>query len=229
MENRVEERFFKELAQAYAEREGMALVNELTELKRENTLPHSAGLKRKIKNKLSYQRFRNFSKVMLPLAASFLVALFFYTNYGNNKPLTSSESLPAPAAPATSAPIMAEESVAESDIFYSDSQTMQALYNSVELVSASLPAGYYVSGVDYDNAAAIMEIISLHNNRIVLVTEAYHEFNNEGFSEILINGDLAYTLVKSDYCLLKYAKNDMLYSLSGLYEYGDLIEIVENI
>lgn len=225
MENRMDELFFKELAQAYAEHEGEVLINELAELDRASALPQSFGLTKKIKSKVFKHKFTAFSRVALPLAASFVVALLLYANYGGFGSLAPSDS-----APTTSAPLyLAEAPTMESAFYTLDEKIIQTLEHSVALVSASLPTGYSVTGVDYDNASAIMEINAGQSNRIVIVTEAYHEFNTEGFSKLTIGDSLAYGLVKSDYCLLKYAKDDMLYTLSGLYEYGDLIEIIENI
>jgi hypothetical protein len=227
MENKTNERFFAELAQAYAENEGAALQQELAELVRASGPLPTPGLERKIKRALSAYKFRAYALRALPVAASLLVAVLLYSSLGG-LPGPASETQPPPFA----SPV-AEEPAAPSDnapTYEAPGPLAQnALRHSVKLVSASLPAGYTLTGVDYDNEAAIMEITNGQNNRIVLVTEAYHDFDKEGFSVITVNGVSAYGLVKKDYCLLKYAKDDMLYTLTSMYDYGDLLEIIENI
>ncbi|MCL1975516.1 MAG: DUF4367 domain-containing protein [Firmicutes bacterium] len=224
MVNRADERFYKELAEAYAKRSGENLLNELAELKRENIQLRSPGLDRKIKNKVIGYRFFNYSKIALPLVASFLIAVLIYANFKETVPQSSSESMFIPTTP-----MIAVNPNKKSGFSSNTEQLRDTLENKIELISASLPTGYSVSGVDYDHGAAIMEIENEQNNRIILVTELYHEYVKEGFSALTVNDTTAYILVKNDYCLLKYAKDDMLYTLSGLYEYGDLIEIIENI
>jgi len=214
--------FFSELAKAYAANEGAALINELAEIETTNMLPHTLSLGKKIKSKKFVLKFKNYSLRALPLVACLIIAVMFFRSSGTSPQSPVAEDYP-PAymanAPADYTPTFIEPSA----------ETMNNLLHSIELVSASLPSNYTVTGVDYDNAAAVMEITNEKSNRIVLVTEAYHEFDTNGFNLIVVNGSPAYGLVKKDYCVLKYAKYDMLYTLSGLYDYGDLIEVIENI
>jgi hypothetical protein len=81
--------------------------------------------------------------------------------------------------------------------------------------------------VDYDNAAAIMRITNDRMDSIVVIAEQYHDFDKEGFSVITINGLPAYIRRKNDYCVVKYRYDNMLYTLTSMYEYEGLIEISE--
>ena len=223
MENKMDERFFKELAKAYAENEGAALADELAEIEKENRLPQALGLAKKIKSKKFNHKFRSYSLKLLPMAASFIIVFLLVNNYRDGLKSSPGTNMPAPTSP------IVAESPENQPVYSSPGPVEDALQSSVELVSASLPAGYALAGVDYDNAAAIMEITNEKSNRIVLVAEAYYDFDKEGFSAITVNDSPAYTLVKNDYCLLKYTKDDMLYTLTSMYDYGDLLEIIENI
>jgi hypothetical protein len=225
MENRNSERFFAELAKAYAENEGAALNAELARLKAENRLLPTTGLESKIKSKQAANKFRSYALRSLPLAASLMIALLVYSSYHNGLQSPTPKNQPPPTvATAPPAAMPAPTPSPEPPPMEIES----ALQLSVKLVSASLPAGYTLSGVDYDNEAAIMEITNETSNRIVLRAEPCYDFDKDGFTVIKVNGTPAYGLVKSDYCLLKYAKDDMLYTLTSMYDYGDLIEIIEN-
>ena len=145
---------------------------------------------------------------------------------------------PAPAAPSaqsSSTPSQAPSSSAPSRPSPADSlpgapsAALLELQDSVRLVSATLPEGYTVQNVDYDNLAAIMEISNARQNRIVLAIEEYSGFESEGFSVIAINGATVYGLVKNDYSVLKYSVDNLLFTLSSRFDYEDLIEISENI
>lgn len=226
MDNKNEkERFFAELAKAYTAEEGITLLNEFANISKGNTLLPTAGLERKIKNKLFHRKIRSFTLKALPFAATFVVALLIFNGLQgylakqspNYDTAPSTTPIAMPAAPPTMAspnPNLARE---------------HSLLENVALVSANLPAGYEVTGVDYDNMAAVMAIENKAANRIILTLEEYTDFDTTGFSIIEVNGDMAYGLVKQDYCVLKYSKDDMLYTLTSLYDYGDLIEIIENI
>jgi len=247
------ESFFKGLAVAYAENETLALENEFTELILNDRLPRSQGLDRKIKNKLFNQKARRFGMRAMPFAASLIVVLLVFNGYRSglqrapyetdsiaSAPSTSEPSTPANSASADS--VQADSTSADS--VQADSAPVpmppteqpvtgpdlsERLQNSITFVSASLPAGYELTGVDYDNMAAIMEITSKKNNHIVLMTEEYNDFDKEGFTELRLEGSYAYGLVKDGYSLLKYEKDDMLFTLTSLYGYEDLIEISKNI
>lgn len=229
MKNIGSERFFAELAKAYSENEGAALQAGFAQISAENRLLPTAGLDKKIKSSLRNRKLRDYSLRSLPLAASLIIAVLIYSNVRlvpqsppASAPLVAPPTVAVTPAPEPEPPMPLPEPTAEADI-------AGALRQSVALVSASLPAGYGVTGVDYDNAAAVMEITNAQNNRIVLVTEAYHDFDTEGLSMVKVNGSPAYGLVKSDYCVLKYQKDDMLYTLTSMFNFGDLIEIIENI
>jgi len=149
-------------------------------------------------------------------------------------PSAQSSSTPS-QAPSSSAPSQAPSSSAPSRPSPADSlpgapsAALLELQDSVRLVSATLPEGYTVQNVDYDNLAAIMEISNARQNRIVLAIEEYSGFESEGFSVIAINGATVYGLVKNDYSVLKYSVDNLLFTLSSRFDYEDLIEISENI
>ncbi|MCL2496310.1 MAG: DUF4367 domain-containing protein [Clostridiales bacterium] len=217
MENRKSERFFAELATAYAEKEAASLQDELAELEAENRLLSTAGLERKIKSGVFTLKFKKYSIRSLPLVASLVFALLLFNGYETNRP---SSDVSAPSI----------QVVAEQPVYMAPNKVIRDnLLNSVELVSARLPAGYTLTGVDYDNAAAIMEITNEKSNLIVLKAEAYRDFDKEGFSVIKANGAVAYGMVNNDYCILKYSKDDMLYTLTSMYDYEDLLELFEHI
>jgi hypothetical protein len=224
MENNNSERFFSELAKAYAASEGAALINELADIATANRLPHNLKLERKIKGKKFNYSFRKYSLRALPLAACLIIAVLFLNR--NDAFLTKPVAESTPQGP----PAYLAESPLNKPLFteISPEEKIQ-LFNSVELVSANLPPGYAVTNVDFDNAAAIIEIISEESNRIVLTVATYQDFDKAKFSKITVNGSFAYGLVKKDYCVLKYGKDEMLYTLTSLYDYGNLIEIIENI
>jgi len=240
--DRKNESFFAELAKAYAENGGAALKNELSEMAAENKLPHTSGLDRKIKGKLFQHRTRRYWLRSMPLVASLIIALMIYNGYRDGLQLPSSENTPvayaptapsesatssAPAPPAEESPGMSETpatSPSEPDI-----NIEERLRHTVSFVSANLPLGYELTAIDYDNAAAIMQIINERNNHIVLLTEEYRDFNKDGFTEIEIDGTLAYGLVTNGHSMLKYSKDDMLYIFTSLFGYEDLIEISKNI
>jgi hypothetical protein len=102
-----------------------------------------------------------------------------------------------------------------------------ALQYSVESFCDNIPDGYSVTGIDYDNLAAIVEIMNDEKNRIVLMAEEIHDFDKDGFSRMTIHGSVAYILQKSDYCVLKFTKDEVLYTLTSLYGQQDLIKIAE--
>ena len=197
MDNKNSERFFTELAKAYAENEAATLQSEFEE-NAENRFLSTAGLDRKIKNKLLRRKINKFAKRALPLAAVFVVAVLLYNNAGD---------LPQESSPVTK----------------------NYLQSSVELVSASLPAGYQVLSVDYDNAAAIIEIENKAANHIVLAIEERDDFRKEGFSIIWVNGEKVYGMVKKDYSILQYSKDDMLYTFTCMYDYTDMVDIIQSI
>ena len=195
MDNNNSERFFAEVAKTYAENEGAALYDDFVETEAKTRMPSTAGLDRKIKNKLINRKINKFTRRALPLAAAFVVAILLYNNAGD--------------APQESGP-----------------DTMYYLQSNVELVSALLPAGYWVTDIDYDNAAAIMEIENEAANHIVLAIEEYDDFKKEGFSVIFVNGEEVYGMVKNDYSILRYRKYDMLYTFTCMYDYIDMVDII---
>ena len=221
--DRKSEMFFTELARMYSEQEGRALENEFSMLAAEDKLPQASVLNRKINNKLLINKTRRYGMRVMPLVASLIIAMLVYNIVLQppspvDDPMVSVPSAPtfpeltAPATPPQPEPDMIEK-----------------LHNSVAFVSTSLPAGYVLSAVDYDNLAAIMEITNERNNYIVLLAEQYQDFDKDGFTELRIHEATAYGLVKNGYSLLKYSKDDMLYTSTSLYGYEDLIEISKNI
>ena len=126
------------------------------------------------------------------------------------------DSVPVDTAPATSAPAAPMPPAPD---------TTDELRHSVQLVRTSLPAGYSLDGIDYDNAAAVMGITNEQGNHIVLTVEKYYDFETEGFSVITVNGSTAWALVKNDYCVLRYAGEGIVYTCTSMYGYEDLIEI----
>jgi len=223
MELRKNEQFFTELAKAYVEQEAAALQIEAAEIEAANMLLPTAGLDRKIKSALLKQKIRKYSVRSLPLVASLVFALLIYNGMQSAPPAHVAE------APAPSAPVVVDYPASTPVYMAPSPATQTALLSSVELVKANLPEGYTLTGVDYDNAAAIMEITNENSNLIVVTAEAYRDFDKDGFTVIKANGAVAYGMVKNDYCVLKYGKDDMLYTMTCMYDYGDLIELFENI
>ena len=217
--------FFTELAKAYAENEGVALQNEFAQLAAENRLPHASGLDRKKKNKLNHYKAGRYGLRLMPLAASIIFVMLIYNGYRSvlQQPFPTDESVASNPAASVSEPSNAVSSqpAEASDI-------TDRLQSSVAFVSASLPAGYELTAVDYDNLAAIMQITNDRNNRIVLMTEEYRDFDKDAYTKITIHGSTAYGLMRDGYSLLRYGKDDMLYTFTSLYGYQDLIEISKN-
>ena len=137
-----------------------------------------------------------------------------------------SGSAPVETAPASSAPVgTAPATSAPAAPMPPAPDTTDELRHSVQLVRTSLPAGYSLDGIDYDNAAAVMGITNERGNHIVLTVEKYYVFETEGFSVITLNGSTAWALVKNDYCVLRYAGEGIVYTCTSMYGYEDLIEI----
>ena len=207
MEKNSSEKFYQELAKAYADHENAALLQELAELDRETR-------RRKHKNRRT---------MLLSMAAILVFAAIAIGSFRSGLPwpsagMSSSSTSPPPQSsplpPAASPlPPVAEDSPADT------------LRESVRFVNTNLPAGYKVTSVDYDHSAAIMEITNEKSNAIRLVAEEYDSFETGGFSRITINGNPAYGLVKNDYCILKFGRNGILYTISSMYTYEDLVEI----
>lgn len=210
------EAFFKNLAAMYAEKDGEALKNEVAEIEKEN-MPHSPHLDRKVQTKMLNFKMKRLSYLFVPVAACFILfAIYFGRAPINNNPTAMVESTP----PTNSAP----------DTAIVDNNTPRPIPNEVELLSAKLPNGYNVTDVDYDNGKTIYYIANDTKNEIVLTTEAFSgELENEMFQEININNTRVYGLVKNDYSVITYEKDNILYKLTSKYNYHDLIEISKNL
>ncbi|MCL2122366.1 MAG: hypothetical protein FWH28_08980 [Clostridiales bacterium] len=204
MENRNSEKFYQELAKAYADQEDAALLRELAEIDRD-------ARRHKSKNKRS---------MLLSLAAILVFAAIAIGSFRSGLPWPSSDmssssssSSPSSSSPSSSLPSAAEEAPADK------------LQESIRFVNANLPAGYNVERIDYDHSAAIMEITNEKRNAIRLIAEEYDNFETRGLSRITLNGNPAYGLVKNDYCVLKFGRNGILYTISSMYAYEDLVEL----
>lgn len=213
------EGFFKALARAYAAAEGNALREEQADLESSHRLPPGTGLDKKIKRKQAAGRFRSYALRTLPLAASLIIAVWVYNGYVATKtPYSSGPSAGASSADSSSA---AADSAPDTET--------ELLRSGVAFVSVSLPAGYQVTGIDYDNRQAVLDIENIENNRIVLTLTAGGVLENEGYTAVSLNGGTAYGMVRNDYSVLTYHKDGMLYTLTSPYGCEDLIEISKNI
>lgn len=99
-----------------------------------------------------------------------------------------------------------------------------------EFVAAKLPENYTVVKVDYDYQKTIYYISTSKENEVVLtVEESEEDMPTEGLNKIQINDTDAYTMVKDEYSLLKYKKDNVLYTLTSQYDLEDLIRISEKL
>lgn len=214
------ERFFKNIASLYAEKEGGLLKEELAELEKENDIQYSPHLDRKIKNRILSLKMRKLSYALVPVAACFLLlAVYFGSLPANNRP----NGTPiADNAPADSGSPIAQATAPAAP------HSTPAI--SAELLSARLPYGYEITEVDYDKEKTIFHIINDTNNEIVLtMEEAAGQIAKNAFQEIVVNNTPVYGLVKKDYSVITYEKDDILYTLTSKYNYKDLIEISKNL
>lgn len=99
-----------------------------------------------------------------------------------------------------------------------------------EFVAAKLPENYTLVKVDYDNQKAIYYISTNRENEVILtVEESGEDIQAEGLNKIQIKDIDAYALVKQEYSLLKYKKNNILYTLTSEFDLEDLIRISEKL
>lgn len=209
------EQFFKSIASLYAEKDGELLKNELEQIEKEGSVTYSSRLDKKIKNKILNMKIRKLSYSLVPIAACFiLLAVYFSSPSFNNKPTEIVDNSPS----------MADSPSAPTDS--NDTPRPTPNNNEVQLLSAKLPRGYMLTDVDYDNGKTIYYIVNESKNEIVLTTEEFSgEIENEIFQEININNTRVYGMVKNDYSVITYEKDDLLYTLTSKYNYKDLIEI----
>lgn len=194
-----EEQFFKHIASLYAEKEGEALRDELRQLNNEGTVDHTLSLDKKVNTKIRSIKIRQLTYKLMPVAACLVIFVLYFANPS----VRNQDSA------------IKEEAVTNEQI---------------DFVSAKLPPGYTLSKKDYDKNKTIYYIASNTNNDIVLTTEEFASvIEKEFFQELQIKDTKVYGLVKDDFSVITYEKDNILYTLTSRYDYQDLIELSKSL
>lgn len=203
--NEKEEMFFKRMADLFAEKDGGLLRKELAELSEYPEYPSS--LDRRVKNKITGLKLRRMGFMLMPAAACLIIFAVYFSN-----PSIKDGAMNSPTdSSAGNASHMSEKS-------------------DIEFLSARLPEGYELTSVDRDINKTIYYVASNDNNNIVITTEEATGvmLENEAFQEIYVNQTPVYVLVKNDFNVLTYEKDNIIYTMTDRYNYRDLIELSRN-
>lgn len=197
--NEKEEIFFKNIASLYVEKEGELLKKELSKIESQDNKDHISFQYKNLKRKISIFKFRQFSYKAMPLVACLLIFAIYF-----NRNFVSDRDLRVKESPVKNL--------------------------SIEFISSKLPAEYKLTDINYDMDKTIYYIASNTQNNIILtLEEAGGDFDKDIFKEAVINDTKVYGLVKNDFNVLIYEKDNLLYKLTSIYNYEDLIELSKNL
>ena len=196
LDNNKNELLFKNIASSYVKKAGDELLNELDTL---NSQADCSSLDIKLKSRMRKNKTDTvikWSTRLLPLAACFVLIFTFISAFLRNN----------------------HKDIAESDL--------PSSVFTFEFVSAKLPENYTLQKVDYDYEKAIYHISSDDANKIILTVEEFtDDIPADGMEQIKINDINAYKKTDDEYSLLKYKKDNVLYTLTCPDNYDDLIVI----
>ena len=222
------ETFFKTLASQYVEKDGERLKKELEDIENDQKASYPTRLDKRIRSKILMSDARRAITIAAPVAACFLLIFAFFGRIPfieNGSPsiidINSQTSINYDA-PSSGTPAV------EGTPNRGNNRTQAQM--QIALMAAKMPAGYNVTGIDYDMEKTIYYITNDADNQIVMTTEK-SEFDIEMayYQEIRINGEPVYGMVKSDFSVITYEKDGVLYTLTSKYNYEDLIDISKNI
>jgi len=226
------EAFFKALASQYVEQDGERLKKELEEIENDQKASYPPRLDKRIRGKILMTDARRTITIAAPVAACFLLIFAFLGRIPfleNGVPSLMDSGPPADIAyEASSTGAPAPAPAAENAPSRGDNRTQSQM--QMALMSAKMPAGYNVTGIDYDMEKTIYYIKNDTDNQIVMTAEK-SEFDIEFayYQEIRINGEPVYGMVKSDFSVITYEKDGVVYTLTSRYNYEDLVDISKNI
>ena len=224
------EAFFKALASQYVEKDGERLKKELEDIENDQRAIYPTRLDKRIRSKVFMSDVRRMITIAASAVACVLLVFAFLGRIPlleNDVPSLMDSGLPAGTAYEASSSV-APAPAAENAPSRGDNRTQAQM--QMALMSAKMPAGYIVTGIDYDMEKTIYYIKNDTDNQIVMTAEK-SEFDIEFayYQEIRINGEPVYGMVKSDFSIITYKKDGVVYTLTSRYNYEDLVDISKNI
>ena len=205
-----EEQIYKKIADLYVDAMGSKLKEEYLAL---HIQMNTASMDQKVfvgiektNKKESRKKVIKFTKVFVPLAASFLLVIsaLFFLNL--NKSFAPAEEAPAAE--------VAEESEAE-----------------FIPLSHPLPSNLSVIDSKLDNGMTIYRLRDIYEDDVVmeLIQESEGEFNTEDMMQIEVNGKIVYGRTTDTYNKLIFIDDGIIYTLTCRYDINTLIAISKNI
>ena len=198
--------FFQKLANAYVEKQGEQLADEM----RSQDVP-PANLLPRIKSRIRADRVRAVATALLGAAAVLVVAVFY----------SASNRLLGNIAKSA-------DGHAAEDIHWSDNAGGQIQDEKIafpmEQISAKLPDTYKLAGADYDNGNTIYYIESYMASKVVLTVErTSREPVSDGLQLIELANMNIYVAQRADYSIATFRDGEYLYTLTSPYDCDELI------
>ena len=209
---------FRKISDIYVDRYGKELQEEQQQLERfrEITVPE-IRLERRLREKLTAKKRRPYLRIIVPLAACFVLALlalprFLYPGSSLSPALPSSSPISSgqPGAPTPGAPTPG---------------TPPPAYKIIPL-TASLPDGFTKTGFEQDYEKSIYYIKDAFLDDVVITLEkAPAKLDTAGLVAIDLGGQTAYGKQTDSYGLLTFKRDDVLYTLTCRYDINTLVAL----